>query len=334
VIPFAPADKHDPRLVAFSHHFRYGLAPPVSHPASSTSIQTNTLTASSFTATRRAVKVPEEQKVKLRDQLLVWRNEKHQQRGSPIFLSAQVILPPKQLDAFVMQSARFLQEQTLTTRFLRKLVPWDSATESDVEEVLAIISEWRETAAIVIPTTPTSQRRARKKKRADLPNNVTTIRQERPIRLTQPNFMSHLTPQTTQPIMQSTFTSRFRLPGPPHPSLNQPMTNHTNLIVDENVFQTPQRPTPMPGPSSYAAAVSSKPTPSSSTLHAPNNSYQHFPTPVTVHSLPVPHAYSPFAPSGLSWTPTPPTPAPQRPLVQYQFAPNYTPSNYMPRSRK
>ena len=77
VIPFTPADKHDPRLVAFSHHFRYGLAPPVSPPGSSASIQTNTLTVSSFTPVRRPVKAPEEQQEKLRERLLVWRNENH-----------------------------------------------------------------------------------------------------------------------------------------------------------------------------------------------------------------------------------------------------------------
>jgi hypothetical protein len=78
----------------------------------------------------------------------------------------------------------------------------------------------------------------------------------------QPNFTSHLTPQARQPIMQpqATFSSRFRLPGPPH--LIQPLTPHTNHFIDENVFQTPQQPPlAMPGPISYAAAVSSNPTP-------------------------------------------------------------------------
>ena len=303
VIPFAPADKHDPRLVAFSHHFRYGLAPPVSRPGSSASVQTNTLTVSSFTPVRRPVKAPDEQQEKLRERLLVWRNEKHPERGSPIFLSAQVILPPKQLDAFVDLAARFLQEQTLTTQLIRKLVPWDSATESDLEEVLSIISDWRDTAAIVIPSTPTSQRRARKKKRADLPNNLATVRQTRPV--IQPNFAPQLTPlaRSTQPITQPSFTSRFRLPASPHPI--QALNRHTNHFVNENVFQTPHPPTPraMPGPSSYAAAVSSKPAPS--TLHAPNFS-MHAPL----------HPYSPFASSGLSWTPAPSTPVQKRPLIQ------------------
>jgi hypothetical protein len=91
-----------------------------------------------------------------------------------MFLSAQVILPPKQLNAFVMQGACFLQEQTLTTHLLRKLVHWDSATESDLEVVLSTISDWCDTATIIILTTPISQCRARKKTCSDHPNNLAT----------------------------------------------------------------------------------------------------------------------------------------------------------------
>ena len=313
--PFAPTNKHDLRLSRFSHHFQYGLAPPAGRPGSSTSMQTNTSTASSFTPARRGVKVPKEEQDKLREQLCAWRNEKHHQRGLPIFLSGQVILPPKQLDAFVTHSSRFLQEQTLTTRLLQKLVPWDSATESDLEELLAAINDWRESAAIVIPTTPTSQRRACKKIRADL----TTPHPTRPIM--QPNFTSHLTPRPTQPTIQPTFTSRFHLL---QPHLSQQPTTHTDIFADENVFLTPHPPMQsyhpyIPGPSSYAAAVSSPSVPS--TLHNP---YQHLLTPTYAR----PHHYSPFASSGLSQTPNLSTPVHPKPRVQYQFTPNYTPSNY------
>ncbi|KAF8816642.1 P-loop containing nucleoside triphosphate hydrolase protein [Phlegmacium glaucopus] len=191
VAPLAPANRHDPRLATFSHHFQYGLAPPTSRPGSSASMQTNTSTASSIALPRRGIKVPTEEQDKLRERLLGWRNEKYRQRGSPIFLSAQIILPPKQLDALLAQSARFLQEQTLTTHLLRKLVPWDSATESDLEEVLLTINGWRETAAIVIPTTPTSQRRARKKTRANQPHNLTIPQQAHPHSLSY-SPLSHL----------------------------------------------------------------------------------------------------------------------------------------------
>ena len=166
--PFVPANKHDLHLSIFSHHFQYGLGLSAGCPGSSASTQTNTSTASSFTAAHWCVKVPKEELDKLREQLCTWRNKKHFQWGSPIFLSAQVILPPKQLNAFVMHGARFLWEQTLTTHLLQKLVPWDSVTESDLEELLIVINDWCESASIVVvPTTPTSQWHAHKETRAD-----------------------------------------------------------------------------------------------------------------------------------------------------------------------
>jgi len=321
--PFAPADKHDARLITYSHHFLYGLAPPNSRPSSSASIRSEISMASSFTASRTAVKVPKEEQEKLHQKLILWRVEKHRQRGSPLFLSAQIFLPPKQLNAFVMHSPKFLQEQDLTTRLIRKLVPWDSATESDLEGILSIINDWCETASIVIPTTPASQRRARKKTRVDKSNNPGMI------------------PQPALPIVQPTFaTSRFRLP-PPHPRPIQPTSAHAN---DENVFQTPsltpQPPTPnysplpvqfyQPGPTSYITAVSSPVTPSSA-LHNP---YQHL-----VGSARVPPPYyspytsSPYTSSGLSWTPAPAAHH-SVPPVQYQFAHNYIPSNHPPQPHK
>ena len=214
-------------------------------------------------------------------------------------------------------SARLLQEQTLTTRLLRKLVPWDSATESDLEELLTAINNWRESAAIVIPATPTSQRRARKKSELI---NLLISQLHNPHALLCSNFTSRLTPRPTQPTIQPTFTSRFRLPQPPH--LSQHPAIHTNPFADENMFQTPRPPTQSyhpdaPGPSSYAAASSPS---APSTL----NPYQHFLTPTYARPL----HYSPFASSGRSQVPNSSTPVHQRPPVQYQFTPNCTPSNY------
>jgi hypothetical protein len=331
VVPFVPADKHDPRLVAFSHHFQYGLALPLSRPGSSVSIQTNTSTASNFAPHRQRIKVPQEEQDKLRERLTVWRNKKHHQQRSPIFLSAQIILPPKQLNAFVIQSPRFLQEPTLTTHLLRKLVPWDSATESDLEEVLLTINSWRETAAIIIPSTPSSQRRARKKTRANEPNNLASPQQARPIM--QPNFTSHPTPNPVKPVTQSAITARFRLPLPSHVQPQIETVYSTNPFVDENVFQTPNQPTQshqpsIPRPYSYAAAVSSWSTPSTTGY----NPYRQLLTPAVTHGQR--QYYSPLTSSSLSWTPTLSTPVHERPSVQYQFTPKYTPSTYTPQSHK
>ena len=123
VIPFAPANKYDLCLLAFSHHFQYGLAPPVSRPGSSASMQTNTLTASSFTATRRRVKVPKEEQGFGTDflfgEMICIDNEARQ-----YFIQSRLSFL---LSSWMLSSRRvhiFLQEQTLTSHFLRKLVPW------------------------------------------------------------------------------------------------------------------------------------------------------------------------------------------------------------------
>jgi len=146
--PFAAANPRDPRLLTFANDFKYGLTVPISRPGSSASIRTDVSNASSFIPVRPGVKVPQEEQEKLREKLINWRNQKHQLRGSPLFLSAQTILPPKQLNAFVSQSNRFLQEEIVTICLLRKLVPWDSATETDLAEIVSIISNWRDTATI------------------------------------------------------------------------------------------------------------------------------------------------------------------------------------------
>ena len=147
-----------------------------------------------------------------------------------------------------------------------------------------VINDWCESASIVVPTTPTSQRHACKKTRADQPTNLTTPQPARPIMW--PNFTSHLTPQPTQPTIQPTFTSRFQLP------------HDIDHFADENVFQMPHPPmqshhsNPIPRqPSSYAEAVSSPSAPSLwPTLHTPCNPYQHFLNPTYSQS----HHYSPL----------------------------------------
>ena len=156
---------------------------------------------------------------KLHGKLINWRQKKHQLRGSPLFLSAHTILPPKQLNAFVSQSNQFLQEHTVTTRLLRKLVLWDSATETDLAEIVSIINDWRETAAIVVPSTPASQRRARKKGRpGPQPTDLDAVRA---LPIEQPTFT---------PIEQPTFTSRFRLPRPGE-QLQVPLSGMTNCLT-------------------------------------------------------------------------------------------------------
>jgi hypothetical protein len=338
VVPFAVANKRDPRLTTFSNNFIYGLA-PTSRPGSSASTRTNESQTSTFTAVRRGVKMPQEEQEKLRRRLIDWRNEKHRQQGSPIFYSAQIILPPKQINSFVTQSNRFLQEQIITPRLLRKLVPWDSATDSDLDQIVSIITDWRDAASIIIPSTPTSQRRARKKGRPG---------------------QEELTTPRAAPIPQPRFMSRFRLPA--------------GQAGDENVFQNPTlhptlpraHQTPRPSPLTHPTP---RPTPRPVTTQPSRAHQTPQPSPM-MHLTSMAHPYQhthippyanfvmqPQAPAGVSSPAAPPIPynpyhhlispgyipsplyfsshasapvsqstAPATPPAQYHYMPYYTPS--------
>ena len=106
VLPFVASDKHDSRLSAFTNDFTFGAV--VSRPGSSASTRTDVSNTSSFTPARHAVKVTKEDQERLCQQLIKWRDKKHEESGSPLFLSAQILFPPKQLNSFVTQCDRFL----------------------------------------------------------------------------------------------------------------------------------------------------------------------------------------------------------------------------------
>jgi len=151
VLPFVASDKHDSRLSAFTNDFTFGAV--VSRPGSSASTRTDVSNTSSFTPACHAVKVTKEDQERLCQRLIKWRDKKHEESGSPLFLSAQILFPSKQLNSFVTQCDKFLHETVITPPFLRKLVPRDSALESDLDQIITIINDWRESIAIVVPTT-------------------------------------------------------------------------------------------------------------------------------------------------------------------------------------
>lgn len=182
---FVAASKHDQRLRNFSADFLYPLGS--SRPGSSTSTRSDASNIS--TVSRKAVtKVSLEEKERLHEKLIAWRREKHEQRGSPSFFSSQILLPPKQLQAFVDHCPKFLNEPTITPHFLRKLIPWDFASDSNLEEIIIILNDWRETACLGPPATPKSQRRARKKARSSY-LDVQTPKTQRAPPPAQPNFL-------------------------------------------------------------------------------------------------------------------------------------------------
>ncbi|PPR05241.1 LOW QUALITY PROTEIN: hypothetical protein CVT26_012391 [Gymnopilus dilepis] len=270
---FPTISKHDRRLTVYSHHSVNGPLPPVSRPSSAAS---SISASSSFAVPRRGVKVPKEEEEKLRERLCKWREERHRQRGSPLFLSSQTILPPKQLNGFLASCSKFLAESNLTTIFLRKFVSWDAASESDWEDIC--LSSLTGTAAVVVPTTPPSQRRGRKKMREGRPA-------QRPV-IEQPAFVT-TTPRPPQPPQQS-FTSRFRV------------STHRQPFCDANGFQTPAPlPPPRPSMSSSHPRVSHLPIGSSPMASTSTSNAHPYPsTPVTPQNL-----HSPLIPAQMQFNP-------------------------------
>jgi hypothetical protein len=297
---FVAASKHDERLHKFSADFLYPLA---SRPGSSTSMRSDTSNTSNVSrkaANKVAVSV--EEKERLNAKLVAWRREKHEQRGSPSFFSPQILLPPKQLQAFVDHCPKFLHEATITPHFLRKLIPWDFPSESNLEEIIKILHDWRETASLGPPATPKSQRRARKRARSSHPDvdNPTTPR----------------APPPAQPIFLHQRTS----------------TSSKYIGSDENVFVTRQAPvaplpqviyaTPLPTRScgatlSHYPTIPAGPAASSPAALTPINANPYYHMAPPVHYQPYPYFYTP-------------SPTQTRPM-QYTFK-SYNP--YNPQSRR
>jgi len=254
--PFSAANKKDPRLSTFANDFLYPLASLPSRPNSSASVHTTSSAASDFVP-QENVKVSADESNRLRSELIDWRDLKHVAAGSPLFLSSQIFFPPKQLEMFIKQSGRFLSESHVTVRLLKKLIPWDSASDADLADLVDIINEWREAVPAQPQRTPTSQRRASKKAWPTAPTTpptgVTTsptgsslTPQRRPI--PQPDFIQTRSPTATPTTSDATPRAR-PMPQPlPRPHFAPPTTpsqphihgGPSTHLANANVFATPQ----------------------------------------------------------------------------------------------
>jgi len=155
-LSYASSDIHDPQLHTFAADFLQPIVSAApSRPSSSISTRTNDSQLSTFTAVKGTAKVLSTQKEILRQSLVAFRHQLWEEHGSPSFFSSQMFLPPKQLDSFLQHCLKYLSTQSITTSFLQKLVKWDSVHKADLEKVVRIISDWRESIQLAI--TPTSQ---------------------------------------------------------------------------------------------------------------------------------------------------------------------------------
>ena len=212
-------------------------------------MQSATSTSSTFVPISSGYKVPLDEKERLRSQLIQWREKMHVQRGSPMFFSSQIFLPPKQLNLLVSECNKYLEVPIVDARFLRKLIQWDSAGEEEWNEVSQLIMEWREDAR-PLARTPTSQRRARKKTRTQVEAPRTPVE--------QPHFQSlHVAPrfipaqqsfpasnvfQTPQSTTRQSYAMSPTLTMTPIPSPSTVQTNPYYQLISPRPVIYPQTP--------------------------------------------------------------------------------------------
>ncbi|KAJ7229480.1 hypothetical protein C8J57DRAFT_1534450 [Mycena rebaudengoi] len=227
---FQPSHNRDHRLLQFSAEFIHPIAAPSSRPTSPVSVHTDDSHASVVTVDfERRLKpspVPKADKDDLRELLVSWRTEHHKKRGSSKFLSADVALPPRQLESLISSSGKFLTHAVIgKLQILTVVKNWDFATDEDFRDVAAIISDWR---LRFTSTTPKSQHRAQKRTRTGSvsiqppPQPLFSPRPTTPAQLASTSYHWHSPNHTPMPthakppdVFSSPSISIISRPNPP-----------------------------------------------------------------------------------------------------------------------
>ncbi|KAL0563656.1 hypothetical protein V5O48_018410, partial [Marasmius crinis-equi] len=97
-----------------------------------------------FVPVSRDYKVTREEVDGLQDALKQWRHAQWLTGGSSWFWSEHMILPPKQLEALAQSCGRFLEQVTITTRTVQRVVPLDMVDDSILNDLVKVILTWQE----------------------------------------------------------------------------------------------------------------------------------------------------------------------------------------------
>lgn len=231
---FKPSNSRDPRILRYASEFIHSLPLPPSRPPSpAESILSN---ASQDTVELRPLKmsqtISKADQDSLRLRLTDWRTHKHLRMGESHFISPEVFLPPRQLEKIVNSAAILLSDDILTAKQVQKVVTWDMASLSDVQEVADVISAWRITLASTSP-----QKRTKKRRGTDAPRPI-----PQPIFSQQPEAMpsnSHSrvsTENANENIFNSPSASR-PLGTASGSSMSQtPRSNITSLVTPSHFY--------------------------------------------------------------------------------------------------
>ncbi|KAJ7767408.1 hypothetical protein DFH07DRAFT_769524 [Mycena maculata] len=167
---FTPSSARDHRLRQFAAEFINPIAKPEQddpdpRPTSPGSVNSDdSADTVDFEPLAKGQSVSKAEKETLRARLVEWRILRHKKRGSSKFLSPEVALFPRTLEALVSSSGKFLSEAVIGKKQILAVVKhWDFGTDEDFHDVAEIISHWW---SIFVSATPKSQHRTHKRTRA------------------------------------------------------------------------------------------------------------------------------------------------------------------------
>ncbi|KAJ6475766.1 hypothetical protein C8R47DRAFT_668527 [Mycena vitilis] len=272
---FQPSSARDHRLRQFAAEFIHPLAEadddlelrPTTPQSDISDDSTETV---EFEPLAKGQAVSRADKETLRARLVEWRILRHKRRGGSKFISAEVALPPRTLEALVSSAGKFLSEATIGKRQILAVVKhWDFGTDEDFRDVAEIICDWR---TIFVAATPQSQRRTHKRTRA----GSTSI----PVP-PQPNFTPPTTPRNSS---QSTPRANPRTPRQQSNRANNlPTPASTASAMPADVFSSPYT------PYSHYTPISRHPQPSSVSRTGPQfyPTSAHPPLPATTPLRPI-----------------------------------------------
>ncbi len=174
--------------------------------------------------------------------------------GSSPFLSPDVFLPPKQLNALIKAAPKFAKQTTTNVKSVLAVIKLDFVSEFNLMELARAISEWCELLPI-IPRTPASQHRPSKKSRVgdDISNLFLPPTQPR---LIQPVFLPLISnttvassPLTPASVPQPRPRPNFKSSGGPEAS-STPIPGSSHTLGNSNPYSHLKQFTPQPRPPS------------------------------------------------------------------------------------
>ncbi|KAF8910844.1 hypothetical protein CPB85DRAFT_1435111 [Mucidula mucida] len=146
---YCAADPKDPQLYRYAADFIYPAATPPSRPSSSLSIASDASqhSTSSYYCPHTAYQergLPKSEIQRFQTELEEQRELMWRAHGSSPFLSPDVFLPPKQLNALIKAAPKFAKQTTTNVKSVLAVIKLDFVSKFNLMELARAISEWCE----------------------------------------------------------------------------------------------------------------------------------------------------------------------------------------------